>query len=60
MALNINTIFFANNKKGWINIYKTNKSVTSPTIYNSEQEAKANIYTECNYADTIKIEWNEY
>lgn len=26
------------------------------TKYNSEQEAKTDIYTECNYADTIKIE----
>lgn len=47
-------------KEGWINIYKTDKPVASSTIYNSEQEAKANIYTEYNYADTIKIEWNEY
>ena len=56
-----NDLFFETaEKEGWINIYKTDKPVASSTIYNSEQEAKANIYTECNYADTIKIEWNEY
>lgn len=55
-----NDLFFeTTEKEGWINIYKTDKPVASSTIYNSEQEAKADIYTECNYADTIKIEWNE-
>lgn len=54
-------LFFASNKKeGWINIYKTDKPVTTSKIYNSEQEAKADIYTKSNYVDTIKIEWNEY
>lgn len=62
MVLNINMIFFfaINKKEGWINIYKTNKPVVTSKIYNSEQEAKDDIYAEGNYVDTIKIEWNEY
>lgn len=56
-----NDLFFeTTEKEGWINIYKTDKPVTASKIYNSEQEAKDDIYAEGNYVDTIKIEWNEY
>ncbi len=52
--------FETTEKEGWINIYKTNKPVVTSKIYNSEQEAKDDIYAKGNYVDTIKIEWNEY
>lgn len=52
-------MFAPTKKKGWVNLFKINSTITTGEVYNTEEEAKSAVVGSSIYISTVKVEWEE-